>query len=202
MRGMMAKKALVVLGNCRRNGNTEQLARAFIEGLEAAGHEARLIDLRKVEVRGCVGCNACRFGKPCVQRDGFNELVPDIISADLVAFVSPLHFWTLSSAIVAFIERLYSIAQEDPNPPYGRYERYPVHDSALLMTAADNNFWTFSKAEEYYRHAVVNYIGFTDRGVLLAGGCGDTNGRPQIATTDALDKAREFGRDMYPAWER
>lgn len=28
--------------------------------------------------------------------------------------------------------------------------------------------------------ALVNYIGFNDKGVLLAGGCGDTNGRPCI----------------------
>lgn len=55
--------------------------------------------------------------------------------------------------------------------------------SALLMTSADDNFWTCPKAEEYYRYAVVNYIGFRDKGVLLAGGCGDSNadralGRP------------------------
>lgn len=89
------------------------------------------------------------------------------------------------------------MAEEDEDPPYGRYESYPVRDSALLMTSADENFWTHSKAEEYYRYAIVNYIGFADRGVLLAGGCGDTNGRPQIGETGWLDKAREFGRTVY-----
>lgn len=71
-----------------------------------------------------------------MQKDGFNSLVPKILSADLIVFASPLYFWTISSKLKAFIERFYCIAQPDDNPPLGRYERYPVHDSALLMTAA------------------------------------------------------------------
>lgn len=38
----------------------------------------------------------------------------------------------------AFIERFYCIAEEDPDPPFGRYEKYPVKDCALLMTSADD----------------------------------------------------------------
>lgn len=85
----------------------------------------------------------------------------------------------------------------DPDPPYGRYEKYPVKDSALLMTSADDNFWTFDHAVSYYRYAIVNYIGFHDRGMLLAGGCGDTNGRPCIDKTGHLEKAYLFGRTVF-----
>ena len=142
-------------------------------------------------------CNACRYGKPCVQKDSFNDLVPKIKGADLLVFASPLYFWTVSSRIKAFIERFYCIAEEDPNPPLGRYERYPVKDCALLMTAADDFFWTFDQAVSYYRFALVNYIGFHDKGMLLAGGCGDTNGKPQIDKTDHLEKAYQFGKNIY-----
>ena len=113
-------------------------------------------------------------------------------------FASPLYFWTLSARIKAFIERFYCIAEEDPDPPLGRYEKYPVKDCALLMTAADNFFWTFQQAESYYKFAVVNYIGFHDRGVMLAGGCGDTNGLPQIGKTNHLERAFAFGQTLYP----
>ena len=51
------------------------------------------------------------------------------------------------------------------------------------MTSADNFFWTFNQAVSYYQFALINYIGFTDKGMLLAGGCGDTNGKPQISKT-------------------
>lgn len=191
------KNILVVMGGGRPKGNTAQLVDAFVKGVEEAGHLVEKVSLLKTEVKGCLGCNACRYGKQCVQKDGFNELVPKIKGADLVVFASPLYFWTISSKLKAFIERFYCIAEEDADPPYGRYERYPVKDSALLMTSADEFFWTFEQAVSYYQFAVVNYIGFHDRGMVLAGGCGDTNGKPQIDKTGHLREAYEFGKNLY-----
>ena len=191
------KNILVVQGGGRPNGNTAQLIGAFVRGAEEAGHSVEVVSLTKTEVKGCMGCNACRYGKPCVIKDGFNALVPTIKAADLIVFASPLYFWTISSRIKAFIERFYCIAEEDTVPPLGRYEKYPVKDCALLMTSADNFFWTFEQATSYYQFTFMNYIGFADKGMLLAGGCGDTNGKPQIDKTDWLDKAYKFGKTVY-----
>ena len=191
------KKILIIQGGGRPKGNTARLVENFEKGAKEAGHETEVVSLLKHEVKGCLGCNACRYGKPCIQKDDFNGLVPKIKEADLLVFASPLYFWTLSSRIKAFIERFYCIAEEDPNPPLGRYESYPVKDCALLMTSADNFFWNFEQAVSYYQFALVNYIGFHDRGMLLAGGCGDTNGKPQIDKTDWLSKAYEFGKHIY-----
>ena len=191
------KQILVIQGGGRPKGNTAQLVASFVKGAEDAGHSVEIISLNKTEVKGCLGCNACRYGKPCVQKDGFNDLVPKIKSANCIVFASPLLFWTISSKLKAFIERFYCIAEEDPNPPLGRYEKYPIRDSALLMTSADNYFWTFEQAVSYYQFAVVNYIGFHDKGMLLAGGCGDTNGKPQIDKTGHLEEAYEFGKHIY-----
>lgn len=191
------KNILVVQGGGRPNGNTAQLINSFVKGAMDVGHTVEVISLIKNEVKGCIGCNACRYGKPCVQKDAFNDIVPKIKTADCIVFASPLYFWTLSSRLKAFIERFYCIAEEDPNPPLGRYEKFPVKDCALLMTSADNFFWTFEQAVSYYQFAIVNYIGFQDRGMLLAGGCGDTNGKAQIGNTDYLQKAYDFGKNIY-----
>ena len=195
----MKKHILIVQGGGRPKGNTAQLVSAFTQGAESAGHTVETVSLLKNEVKGCLGCNACRYGKPCVQKDAFNDLVPKIRAADCIVFASPLYFWTVSARIKAFIERFYCIAEEDPAPPLGRYEKYPVKDCALLMTAADDFFWTFQQAQSYYQFALVNYIGFHDRGMLLAGGCGDTNGPPQIGKTGHLERAYAFGQELYPA---
>lgn len=191
------KNILVIQGGGRANGNTSQLVDAFIQGATEAGHSVEKISLNKTVVNGCIGCNACRYGKPCIQKDGFNALVPKIKAADLLVFASPLLFWTLSSKIKAFIERFYCIAEKDPHPPLGRYEKYPVKDAALLMTSADDLFWTYEQAVSYYHFAIIRYIGFHDKGMLLAGGCGDTNGKPQIHKTNHLQKAYEFGKNIY-----
>ena len=190
------KNLLIIQGGGRAKGNTAQLIDSFVAGAKEAGHSVEVISLIKNEVKGCLGCNACRYGKPCIQKDSFNEIVPKIKSADCIVFASPLYFWTVSSRIKAFIERFYCIAEEDSNPPLGRYEKYPIKDCALLMTSADDFFWTFEQAVSYYQFAV-NYIGFKDKGMLLAGGCGDTNGKPQIDKTDYLEKAFIFGKNLY-----
>ncbi len=191
------KKILVVLGGGRSNGNTAQLVDAFMRGAIEAGHQTELVSLNSLKVNGCMGCNACRYGKKCVQKDDFNALVPKIKEADLIVFSSPLYFWTLSSKIKAFIERFYCIAEKDEFPPLGRYEKYPIQDCALLMTSADNFFWTFEQAVSYYNFALINYIGFRNKGMLLAGGCGDTNGQPQISKTHFLTEAYSFGKKIY-----
>lgn len=191
------KRILIVLGGGRPKGNTRQLAEAFARGATEAGHHVELISLNEFTVNGCIGCNACRYGKPCIQKDDFNLLVPKIKEADMIAFASPLLFWTISSRLKAFIERLYSIAEVDNNPPLGRYEKYPEKDAVLLMTSADDLFWTYEQAVSYYKFALINYIGFHDKGMLLAGGCGDSNGSPQIDKTTHLQEAYEFGKNIY-----
>jgi len=70
------------------------LVESFIKGAEDTGHSVERISLLKNEVKGCFGCNACRYGKPCIQKDSFNDIVPEIKSADCIVFASPLYFWT------------------------------------------------------------------------------------------------------------
>lgn len=65
------------------------------------------------------------------------------------------------------------------------------------MTSADNFFWTFEQAVSYYKFALVNYIGFHDKGMILAGGCGDTNGRAQIDKTEHLREVYAFGKSIF-----
>ena len=103
------KKILVILGGGRPKGNTRQLVDAFSRGATDAGHEVEIVPLNKVQVNGCLGCNDCRYGKPCIQKDGFNELVPKIKAADCVVFASPLLFWTISSKLKAFVERFTAL---------------------------------------------------------------------------------------------
>ena len=63
------KKILVLVTGGRPRGNTLQLADAFAQGAREAGHEVQVLYLQNKEIRGCLGCNACRYGKPCVQKD-------------------------------------------------------------------------------------------------------------------------------------
>lgn len=191
------KNILIIQGGGRVKGNTAQLVEAFKNGAISAGHHVEVVSLLKYKVKGCFGCNSCRNGNKCVINDDFYDIAQKVYSSDLVVFASPLYFWTISSYLKAFIERYYCLAEEDLNPPLGRYEKYPAKDSVLLMTSADNYFWTFEQATSYYQFTIVNYIGFNDKGMILAGGCGSTDGQPNIDQTEHLKKAYEFGKTIY-----
>lgn len=188
---------ILVISSGRPHGNTTQLVDSFAKGAQDAGHQAEIVSLLQTKVEPCLGCNVCKQGKPCVQKDGFANLLPKIHQADLLVLASPLYYWTISARTKAFLERLYSISVPDVDPPLGRYEKYPEKDCALLMTAADNLFWTFHQASSYYQFSVVSYLGFRDKGMLLAGGCGDSGGKPAIAKTGWLEKAFAFGKTIY-----
>jgi len=75
-------------------------------------------------LNGCLGCNACQYEKPCVQKDDYNVVVPKIKDADIIVFASPLYFWTIISKIKAFIERLYCAQKK--NPSLSLCEKYPA----------------------------------------------------------------------------
>ena len=191
------KKILVIVGSGRKNGNTEQLADAFILGAKEAGHFVKKINLAGKLINGCTSCGMCRTEGACIQNDDFNEIVPYIKTCDLLVFASPLMYYHVSSKLKAFIERFYSLGEEADGCPMGRKELYPAKDSVLLMTADDNEFWTFEQARAYYQMAVVKYMGFHDKGAVLAGGCGEMQGQPAIKETEYLMKAYEFGKNLY-----
>ena len=82
-------------------------------------------------------------------------------------------------------------------PPLRRYERYHEKDCVLLITAADNLFRTFEQAVSYYKLTSVKYIGFRDKCMPLTGGCGGTDGKPQIDKTEHLTAVYQLGKNIY-----
>lgn len=193
------KNILIIVGSGRPGGNTSMLVDAFTRGAEEVGHHVETVNLIKTKVNGCLGCNRCRWGKPCVQKDDFNDLVPKIKSADLIVFASPLYMFSYSSRIRAFLERFYCLLEQEPNPTFGRYGKYCfIRDCALLMTAADGDFWTFSQVMSEYRFTLINYMGFNDKGQVLAYGCGSCEEPPRVDPV-YIEKAYDFGKNVYPA---
>lgn len=73
--GSYVKKILIIQGSGRPNRSTDQLVRAFAKGVNDAVHKIEILLLFKNEVKEGLGCNACRYGKSCVQKNFFNDMV-------------------------------------------------------------------------------------------------------------------------------
>ena len=86
-------KIVVLTGSPHEKGTTSVLADAFISGAKEAGHEIYRFDAAHKSVSGCIACNSCENGEnPCVFEDDMQELIPHLLDADMVTFVSPVFY--------------------------------------------------------------------------------------------------------------
>ena len=181
----MGKKIIVLNGSPRRNGNTSALVAEFCAGAESAGHSVTEFWLGGMKINGCRGC--CAGGKdpasPCVQKDDMEKIYPAYREADVVVLASPLYYWTISGQLKCAFDRLFAVAECDPN--YAN----PRKESALLMAAEGNGF----EETLYWYDRIMGHIHWKDLGKVLCGGVmneGDIAGKPE------LEEARKLGASI------
>ena len=181
----MGKKIVVLNGSPRMKGNTAALIREFTRGAEEAGHQVVRFDLQKMDIHPCLGCY--QGGKdpesPCVQKDGMLDIYPHYKQADVVVLASPLYYWTVSGQLKCAFDRLFAVAECNPN--YAN----PQKECVLLMAAEGNGF----EETVYWYERLMGHLGWTDVGRVLCGGVtavGDIEGNPK------LEEARQLGRSL------
>lgn len=150
----MKKKVIVVTSSSRKNANSGILAEQFARGAEEAGHEVVRIDLSGMGLLFCTGCLACQQGAPCPLKDGVAPLLEQIAAADVLAFATPVYYYSVSGRLKTFLDRL--------NPLFGREVRF--RDVYLLTASAED-------ADEASDGAAVCVEGWVScfEGVRLAG---------------------------------
>ena len=153
----MGKKIVILNGSPRKRGNTAALVQSFTRGAEAAGNTVTTFFLDGMDIHGCKGCFGGHSGRecPCVQRDDMAEILPALIAADLVAFVSPIYYFGLSAQLKAAIDRFYA----------ANAQLMGGKKAALLVTCADPVPETVAVARAHY-DAICRYLGWQDAGVL------------------------------------
>ena len=103
-------KILVLNGSPHPKGNTKALVDAFIKGAQSAGHEVAECPVGTMNIKGCLGCEYCHTkgeGK-CIQKDDMEKLYPELASADMIVFASPVHYFGFSGQMESTIARFYA----------------------------------------------------------------------------------------------
>lgn len=184
----MGKDILILNGSPRKKGNTAMLCDAFTNGAQEAGHVVTRFDLQTMDIRGCLGC--MKGGKdcasPCVQKDDMGKIYPTYVKADIVVLASPLYYWSVSGQLKTAFDRLFAVAETDSG--YAN----PRKDCALIMAAEGDTPENWKPVLDYYA-ALVGFMGWHDRGRVLAGGvlqAGAVSGKPVV------DEARRFGASL------
>ena len=89
-----------------RKGNSEFLARKFLEAAKKKGAETELILLRKKSIKECTGCGVC-YGTQlgCRIKDDMEDIIRKILEADLIVFATPTYFDNVSGMMKTFMDR-------------------------------------------------------------------------------------------------
>jgi len=80
----------------------------LVEGMQDAGAEVVVVNLREKNIKNCIGCFTCWTKTPgrCLQKDDMtNELFPKWLEADLVVYATPLYYHFMNAAMRTFLER-------------------------------------------------------------------------------------------------
>ncbi len=91
----------------------------------------------------------------------------------MVVLASPLYYWFISGFLKNAFDRLFAVAECDPN------YRNPVKESVLIMAAEGNGF---EESVHWYDH-LEQHIGWKNLGKILcpwATQPGDTKEKPEL----------------------
>ncbi|MFO7963295.1 MAG: flavodoxin family protein [Desulfobacterales bacterium] len=104
----------------RKNANTQTLVEAVLDGAAARGAQTRLVNLRDLNINGCLGCEGCKkhLGK-CVQKDDLTPLLQEMTAYDGIVMGTPVYWYQVSGQFKMLVDRLYSFIGFGENPETG-----------------------------------------------------------------------------------
>lgn len=179
----MNKNVLIISSSPRKGGNSETLAAAFARGAQEAGNRVETVYLREKQYSFCKGCFACRKLGHCVINDDAVELAARMHDADVLVFVTPVYYYSVSGQLKTILDRANPIYDTD----------YAFTKAYLLATAAEDEPETVEGTE----NAVQGWVDCFPRCELVetvfAGGVNEAG---EIAGHPALEKAYQVGKEV------
>ena len=168
---------ITVLNGSPRKENTSAMVDAFVEGAQEAGHEVEVLQVGKMKISGCMGCEYChtKGEGQCIQKDDFEKVLPAYKDCDMVVFASPIYYFTLTAQMEAAIQRVYCIGK-------------PTKATKAAMLLSSGSPGVYDGAVAQYK-GYMAFAGIEDAGVITANG--DEN-----KSEAKLAEVREFAKNL------
>lgn len=121
-------KVIGINASPRKGANTQNLVEAILAGAAKEGAQTRLVNLRDLDINGCIGCEGCKkhLGK-CVQKDDMTPLLQEMTAYDAIVMGTPVYWYHVTAQFKMLVDRLYSFLEFKENPQTGQ----PAIDSAF-----------------------------------------------------------------------
>lgn len=176
-------KIVVLESSPNKHGSSNMLADEFIRGAKKAGHSVEIIDVAHANIQPCTGCIHCGYEGPCSQHDDVDIIRQQILSADMIVFVTPLYYYGMTAQLKTMIDRFCAF-----NSSIQRKHM----KSALISAAWNSDSWTFDSLLSHYK-TLVRYLNFEDMGTVLGKGCGTPSMTRQ---SEYIKTAYEIGKKL------
>lgn len=179
----MSKNVLIITTSLRRGSNSDALAAAFADGAEKAGNAVEVVSLKGKAIGFCVGCLACQKTQKCVIPDDAAALAEKVRCADVLAFASPVYYYSVSGLLKTFLDRCNPIYPSD----------YAFRDVYFLATAAEADESAMDGPVKAMKGWVDCFEKARLAGTVFGGGV-DAPG--EISGRGSLQKAYEMGKQV------
>jgi multimeric flavodoxin WrbA len=113
-------KIIGINASPRKKANTQTLVGVVLEGAAGKGAETRMVNLRELNINGCLGCEGCKkhIGK-CVQKDDLTSLMQEMTTYDAIVLGTPVYWYQVTAQFKMLVDRLYSFIEISENPETG-----------------------------------------------------------------------------------
>jgi multimeric flavodoxin WrbA len=162
-------------------GNTARLMEEVLAGAKSAGGEVEIVSLAELQVKPCVGCDACHKIGTCPINDDFESLKKKLLACDAFVLASPNYIFSVSAQMKALFDRCCGIIHCQALE--GKY-------GAVVETSGGGN-------DEEVLDYMERFVGVL--GATSVGGVGSPLAGPRrFPDEEALfERARELGRELY-----
>ena len=181
-------KIIGIASSPRKGANSQTLVEHILSGAEKAGAKTELVRLSDLNIKPCLGCNDCKKGNGCVQKDDFAGLVGKLETADAVVFGSPLYWGRLNAQAYPFIDRCYSLLKSDFSTDFPKGKKF-----AVALTCGGMGAEAVNPVNEYVKH-IFSFLGFSDAGFVWQNQCFAPN--DLVKFTDTIQKAESLGTSL------
>ena len=178
-------KILVLCGSPHKNGTTNALADAFLSGVDLARHTVEKVQISEKNIAPCLGCEYCRRNEgSCVQKDDMQHLLPAILEADLIVFVSPIYYFGFNAQLKAVIDRFYAVNAQ---------LKLQMEKKAILLTAGGGREEWIPEGIFANYHTMLRYLHWSSLGQVCALGC---HVKEHLENSACLEEARKLGASL------
>ena len=175
---------LILCGSPHKNGTTNALADAFLSGIDQTRHKIEKVQIAEKKIAPCLGCEYCKnHDGVCIRKDDMEALLPAVLAADVVVFVSPIYYFGFNAQLKAVIDRFYAV---------NTTLKTHTHKKAILLTAGGGKeAWIPDGIFANYR-TMLRYLNWTSAGEVCVLNCH----RKEQLENIHLDEARKLGASL------